>query len=70
MSTCPQCGSNRISVSETPASRTHTCNSCGYSETQDKPKGRAAHVGRFYAAAFLAVFALAVVLTLWAGGAA
>lgn len=64
-SNCPQCGSGSISVTETKTSVTHRCNKCGYSETQAK---RA--VGRFYAAAFLAVFALAVVLTIWAGGAA
>lgn len=40
-SKCPQCGSGSISVSETATSVTHTCNQCGYSETQTRSSGGA-----------------------------
>lgn len=63
------CSHNWVWDSETRTSVTHRCTKCGATNTQSKHH-RSEHVGRFYAAAFLAVFALAVVLTIWAGGAA
>lgn len=66
-SSCPRCGSGSISVTETDTQVTHTCNRCGYSETQTKSKGKSERVGRAYALALLAMVTLGVVLTIWAG---